>query len=119
MCQFCCWKVELKQDKGHNHKSHTNVDVRTGCKTFIQFHIDKDAKWTATHHDIEHNPPLCSPSKLHLLPSHQEVSDEDILFIKQLRESGVGVAEAYRVLKKQVGGSPSLGYGLRLSLIHI
>jgi len=56
---------------------------------------------------------LCSPSKRHLLPSHREVYEEDILFVKQLRELGIGIADAYRVLKKQAGGSPSLGYGLR------
>ena len=41
------------------------------------------------------------------------MSKEDILFVKQHRELGIGVADAYRVLKKQVRGSPSLVYGLR------
>ena len=113
MRQFCCWKAGFKQDKGKNHKDHTNIDVRTGCKALIQFHIDEDGKWIATRHVIEHNHALCSPSKRHLLPSHREVSEEDILFVKQLRESGIGVADTYRVLKKQACGSPSLGYGLR------
>ena len=99
----------MKQDHGHNHKGHTNVNVRVGCKAFIQFHIDEDGKWTATRHDIEYNHPLCSPSKRHLFPSHRQVSEDDILFVKQLGKSGVGVANAYYVLKKQVGGSPSLG----------
>ena len=113
MGQFCCWKVGFKQNKGQNHKDYTNTDVRTSCKAFIQFHIDEDGKWIVTHHDTEHNHALCSPSQRQLLPSHREVSKEDILFFKQLRDSGIGVADAYHVLKKQVGGSPSLGYDLR------
>ena len=55
MRQFCCWKVGFKQDKCQHHKDHTNVDVRTGCKAFIQFHIDEDGKWNVTRHDTEHN----------------------------------------------------------------
>ena len=113
MHQFCCWKAEFKQDKGRHHKDHTNVDVRNGCKTFVQFRIDEDGKWIVTQHDTERNHDLCSPSKQHLLPSHRGVSEEDILFVKQLRELGIGLADAYRVLKKQVRSSPSLGYGLR------
>jgi len=75
--------------------------------------MDEDGKWIVTRHDTEHNHALYSPSKRHLLPSHREVSEEDILFVKQLRELGIRVADAYRVLKEQVGGFPSLGYGLR------
>jgi len=41
------------------------------------------------------------------------VSEDDILFVKQLKESAIGIADTYHVLKKQVGGSPCLGYGLR------
>jgi len=100
MRQFCCWKEEFQRDKGQRHKEHCNVDVRTGCKAFIQFHIDEDGNWIATQHEAEHNHPLCSPSKRHLLPSHREVSENNILFVEQLRELGIGVADTYRVLKK-------------------
>ena len=47
------------------------------------------------------------------MPSHQEVSDENILFVKQFRESGIGVADAFHVLKKQSRGSLCLECGLR------
>ena len=87
--------------------------IRTGCKAFIQFHIDEDGKWLAPQHEIEYNHPLRSPNKQHLLPSHRQVSEDDILFVKQLRESGIGIADTCCVLKKQVGGSPCLCYGLR------
>jgi len=113
MRPFCCWKVGLKQDKCQHHKDHTNVDVRTGCRAFIQFHIDEGGKWIVTRYDTEHNHALCSLSKRHLLHLYREASEGDILFVKQLREAGIGVADAYRMLKKQAGGSPYLGYGLR------
>jgi len=41
------------------------------------------------------------------------VSKANILFVKQLRESGIRIADMCCVLKKQAGGSPYLGYGLR------
>ena len=87
--------------------------MRIGCKAFIQFHVDEDGKWIVTRHETDHDHALYSPSKRHLLPSHREVSEEDISFVKQLRESGIGIADAYCVLKKQAEGSPSLGYGLQ------
>jgi len=114
MRRFCCWKEGFKQDKCQKHKDHTNVVARIGCKEFIRFHIDEDGKWLATRHETEHNHPLCSPGKRHLLPSYREVSEDDILFVKQLIYLGIGVANTYRVLKKQAGGPPYLGYGLRV-----
>jgi len=113
MCQFCCWKEGFKQDKGQKHKDHTNVDVGTGCKACIQFHIDEDEKWLATRCETDHNHPLCSSDKRHLLPSHRQVSEDDILFFKQLRVSGIGITDTYRVLNKQARGPPCLCYGLR------
>ena len=53
MHQVCYWKEGFKHNKGQNHKGQTNVEVRTGCKTFIQFYIDEDGKWIATQHDTE------------------------------------------------------------------
>ena len=49
----------------------------------------------------------------HLLPFHRELSEDYILFIKQLRDSDIGVANTYRVIKKQTRGTPCLGYRLR------
>jgi len=51
-------------------------------------------------HIIEYNHLLCSPSKRYLLPSQREVSEEDILFVKQLRKLGIRIGDAYPVLKK-------------------
>jgi len=113
MLQVCCWKEGFKQDKGQKHKDHTNVDITTSCKAFIQFHIDENEKWIALWHETENNHPLCNPNKRHMLPSHWEVPEDDILFVKQLREPRIWVADTYCVLKKQLGGSPSLGYGLK------
>ena len=39
--------------------------------------------------------------------------EDNILFVKQLRELGIWVADAYLMRKKEAGGSPCLGYGLR------
>jgi len=69
------------------------VDVKIGCKAFIQFQIDEDENWVVTWHESEYNHPLYSPSKWHLLSSHREIFEDDILFVKQLRESGIGVAD--------------------------
>ena len=54
-------------------------------------------------HNIQHNHALCSPCKRHLLPLHREVFEEDILFVKQLMELGIGIVYAHHVLKKQAG----------------
>ena len=73
--------------------------MRTGCKEYIQFHIDqfhidKNGTWTVTKHNTEHNHPMCNPSERHLLPWHRKVSENDIQYIKQLGDLGVPVAYA-------------------------
>jgi len=46
------------------------------------------------------------------LPSHWKVSSEDLLFVKEVRDAGVRVADAFRVLVKQVGGTPFVCFQL-------
>jgi len=83
---FVVGKRDSSKERGLKHKDHTNVDVRIDYKPFIQFYIDEGGKCIATRHDTKNNHPLCSPSELHLLPSHREMSEDDILFMKQLKE---------------------------------
>ena len=60
----------------------------------------------------EHNHPLCSTNKQHLLPSHEKFPTEDLLFVTKLRDAGVRVADAFHVLIKQAGGASFVGFQL-------
>ena len=97
--QFCCWKEGNKKTNGTRCKQYTKLNVRTGCKAYIQFHVDKNGTWNVTTHNTEHNHPMGSPSKRHFLPSQRKVLENDVQYIKQLSDSGVPVADAIRLLE--------------------
>ena len=48
--------------------------------------------------------------KRHLLRSQRSVSKENLQFMSTLRCSGVKISAALRAMKKDVGGSPNLGF---------
>ena len=64
--------------------------TRTGCKASFRVNYDNsNGKYTVTEFKIEHNHPLTSPNKVHLLRSHRHVSEGDLAQAKALRHVGV------------------------------
>ena len=66
----------------------------------VQFNIGLDGKWIVTKHLAEHSHSLCSTSERFLLPSLRKVSTEHLLLVKELRDLGVQVADAFHGLIK-------------------
>ena len=93
-----------EEDERKRCKQYKQLNARTGCKAYIQFHVDKNGRCTITKHNTEYNRPMCSPSKRHLLPSCRKVPENDIQYIKQLSDSGVPVVDAVQLLEKQAEG---------------
>ena len=79
----------------------------------IQFNINLDGKWNVTKRVAKHNHPLCGTNEQHLLSSHRKVSTEDLLFVTELRDAEVRVADAFCVLKKQAGGASCVSFQLK------
>ena len=104
MKRFWCSKV------GQNAKAlkttvYSKLDVRSDCKAFIQFDVDKNGVWTVTRHEKEYNHELCGSRKTHLFRSHRRVTKNLLIYLQHLKESGIPVCDGIRLLKKQSGDS--------------
>ncbi|XP_019163092.1 PREDICTED: protein FAR1-RELATED SEQUENCE 7-like [Ipomoea nil] len=110
MKRFFCAKAGYKQKPNSGVKLYSKIDMRTGCGAFVQFDVGGDGMWTVTKHLKEHNHELCSFGKSHLLRSHRRVGNNQLEYLKDMKSSGVALADGMRFLKHQSGGSPLVGF---------
>ncbi|XP_057249964.1 protein FAR1-RELATED SEQUENCE 5-like [Beta vulgaris subsp. vulgaris] len=110
MRQMVCWRTGFKNVNNVGHKSYSKVDYRTGCRAYVQFHVDEDDVYTLVAHVMGHNHAMVPLHKRHYIRSHRLVRSEQLAFISNLKRSGIPVADVIRVMRKEVGGSPNLGF---------
>ncbi|XP_019189427.1 PREDICTED: protein FAR1-RELATED SEQUENCE 7-like [Ipomoea nil] len=110
MKMFMCSKAGFKFKANTGVKAYSKIDIRTGCGACVQFDVGKDGLWTVTKHIKVHNHELCAVDKSHLLRSHRNVGDNQLLYLKDLKKIGVAMADGIRFLKHQAGGSPLIGF---------
>ncbi|KAK8940990.1 Protein FAR1-RELATED SEQUENCE 7 [Platanthera zijinensis] len=73
--EYCCSKAGLKNTKKSPMK-YRKSDTRTGCHACITFQADSEGKnWKVTKFVEEHNHPLATETKSHLLRSSRHVSE--------------------------------------------
>jgi len=114
--RYCCSKQGTKRSilsKNEEHidtRSYRKKVTRVGCKAMVQFSIDRNGVWTVTRHDKIHNHPFCDLSKRHLLKSQRTVTPDQLELLKLMHSSRIKVSDVMRLLKKEVGGSPALGF---------
>ncbi|XP_019174289.1 PREDICTED: protein FAR1-RELATED SEQUENCE 5-like [Ipomoea nil] len=113
MKRFYCSKAGFKCKADGGVKLYSKIDTRTGCGAFVQFDVGGDGLWTVAKHMKMHNHELCDLDKSHLLRSHRRVGSNQLSCLKDLKQSGVGVAGGIRFLKHQSGGSPLVGFTSR------
>ncbi|XP_056688553.1 protein FAR1-RELATED SEQUENCE 5-like [Spinacia oleracea] len=110
MKRFLCSCEGVKDEKRKRARSYARLDTRTGCTAFVQFSIGKDGVWTVVNHNMIHNHAMVPLNKRHLIRSQRKVSKEALYFMSTLKASGVKVSDTLRVLRKEVGGSPMVGF---------
>ncbi|XP_056690110.1 protein FAR1-RELATED SEQUENCE 5-like [Spinacia oleracea] len=110
MKRFLCSCEGVKDEKRKRTRSYARLDTRTGCTAFVQFSIGKDGVWTVVNHNMIHNHAMVPLNKRHLIRSQRKVSKEALYFMCTLKASGVKVSDTLRVLRKEVGGSPLVGF---------
>ncbi|XP_056688638.1 protein FAR1-RELATED SEQUENCE 5-like [Spinacia oleracea] len=110
MKRFLCSCEGVKDEKRKRTRSYARLDTRTGCTAFVQFSIGKDGVWTVVNHNMIHNHVMVPLNKRHLIRSQRKVSKEALYFMSTLKASGVKVSDTLRVLRKEVGGSPMVGF---------
>ncbi|XP_019161201.1 PREDICTED: protein FAR1-RELATED SEQUENCE 5-like [Ipomoea nil] len=104
-------KAGFKRNLGKG--CYAKVDGRTCCPALVQFDVDGNGMWTASKHEKLHNHDLVPPSKSYHLQSHRMVSRNHLSYLKDLKKSGVFVADGIRFIKTQSSGSPRVGFTSR------
>ncbi|XP_019172854.1 PREDICTED: protein FAR1-RELATED SEQUENCE 5-like [Ipomoea nil] len=94
MKRFFCAKVGYKEKPNSGVKVYSKIDIRTGYGTLVQFDVDGNGMWTVTKHVKEHNHELCSFGKSHLPRSHRRVGNNHLEYLKDMKKSGVALADA-------------------------
>ncbi|XP_019161905.1 PREDICTED: protein FAR1-RELATED SEQUENCE 7-like [Ipomoea nil] len=110
MKMFMCSKAGFKVKANAGVRAYSKIDTRSGCGACVQFDVGEDGLWTVTKHVKVHNHELCAVDKSHLLRSHRNVGDNQLLYLKDLKKSGVAMADGIRFLKHQARGSPLVGF---------
>ncbi|XP_019166940.1 PREDICTED: protein FAR1-RELATED SEQUENCE 5-like [Ipomoea nil] len=110
MKRFFCAKAGYKEKPNSGVKLYLKIDIRNGCGALVQFGVGGDEMWTVIKHVKEHNHELCSFGKSHLLRSHRRVGNNHLEYLKDMKNSGVALADGMRFLKRQSGGSPLVGF---------
>ncbi|KAH9604040.1 hypothetical protein KSS87_000726 [Heliosperma pusillum] len=107
--EFCCCKEGNKAEKGTLGKHYSKLSRRTGCKAMVSFKII-DGKYVCSRHEMVHNHEFCHPGEVHLLRSLKKIDDSEVKYLVHLRSSGIGIADGFRSLVKEAGGSHVVGF---------
>lgn len=112
MRKFLCSNAGLKYDGKviTEPRKYEKLDTRTDCKALVKFNIDKSGIYTLVQHEMVHNHELIPPEQTHNLRSQRKVLEEQQQFMSNLKKSGAGVNNSYRVMRNEAGGSPLLGF---------
>ncbi|XP_074560767.1 protein FAR1-RELATED SEQUENCE 5-like [Curcuma longa] len=116
---FVCFKQGLtddqrnKQTKGEGvqqRKERQRGEVRTGCKSMISLVKNQTgSNWKVATFVESHNHPLSTPSKVHLLRSHRNVSAAKKKLTQQFSEANVPTCQQMRILEIEYGGPELVG----------
>ncbi|KAK9669108.1 hypothetical protein RND81_13G109600 [Saponaria officinalis] len=107
--EFCCFKQGNKAIKGNLGKQYSKLSRRTGCNAMVSFKI-VDGKYECSRHEMVHNHEFCHPSEVSHLRCHRKIDSSEVKYLVHLRTSGIRLADGFRSLVKEAGGSHVVGF---------
>ncbi|KAL2486569.1 Protein FAR1-RELATED SEQUENCE 5 [Abeliophyllum distichum] len=91
---------------GERNRGH----VRCGCNARLSVVKQQTGEgWVVSTFVEEHNHPLATPSRVHLLRSHRGVSKTKKALVQQFSEANISTCQQVRLLEIDVGGPSSIG----------
>lgn len=91
---LCSNEGTRKEHRTHVTKKPRALE-RTNCLARIEFKVNRDGMWVVNKFLDEHNHPLASPNKIHMLRSHRKKLPVQRAFITEMDYIGVKPAQAY------------------------
>ncbi|KAL2511929.1 Protein FAR1-RELATED SEQUENCE 5 [Abeliophyllum distichum] len=91
---------------GERNRGH----VRCGCNARLSVVKQQNGeRWVVSKFVEEHNHPLATPSRVHLLRSHRGVSKTKKTLMQQFSDANIPTCQQVRLLEIDAGGPSSLG----------
>ncbi|CAH9144779.1 unnamed protein product [Cuscuta epithymum] len=94
-------KIVFERNRGHS---------RCGCPA--KMHVSRNRQsnlWTVTGFEKIHNHDLVSPSKIHLIRSHREVSSSKRILMNEWGDANIETHTQIRLLENEAGGLSTMG----------
>jgi len=91
---LCSNEGTRKEHRTHVTKKPRALE-RTNCLARIEFKVNRDNVWVINKFVDEHNHPLASPNKIHMLRSHRKKLPIQRAFITDMDYIGVKPTQAY------------------------
>ncbi|XP_021852147.2 protein FAR1-RELATED SEQUENCE 5-like [Spinacia oleracea] len=110
MRRFLCSNSGFEDVKKETLRKYERSEMRTGCTAFTQFSITKDGVWAVARHNMTHNHHMIPANKRYLLRSQRDITGEQLKYLSAMKASGCRVSDLLRAMRKEVGGSPNLGF---------
>ncbi|KZV14291.1 hypothetical protein F511_43796, partial [Dorcoceras hygrometricum] len=102
------WNNQAKV--GQEKQERSRGGVRTGCKSRISIvKVQTGPNWAVSNFIESHNHPLSTPSKVHLLRSHRNVSAAKKSLTQQFSEANVPTCQQMQLLEIEYGGLERVG----------
>ncbi|XP_004291805.1 PREDICTED: protein FAR1-RELATED SEQUENCE 5-like [Fragaria vesca subsp. vesca] len=105
--EFCCYKEGHSKKKTVQPKKQKGI-VRTGCLAKIVA-VKRSSMYVVTQFMEAHNHPLTSRDRVHLLPSHCQVSNATKCLTMELGLVNIPTHQQISFLEVQSGGIENMG----------
>ncbi|XP_042458601.1 protein FAR1-RELATED SEQUENCE 5-like [Zingiber officinale] len=102
------WNKHAKGDQ--RIRERARGEVRTGCKSNISLVKEQTGSiWVVTNFIEDYNHPLSTPSKVHLLRSHRNISTTKKELIQQFSEANMSTCQPMQLLEIEYDGPERVG----------
>ncbi|XP_073128254.1 protein FAR1-RELATED SEQUENCE 5-like [Henckelia pumila] len=102
------WSKEANSDKPRQNRDRR--DIRSGCKAKISVVNEQHGTgWMISTFVENHNHPLATPSKVHLLRSHRSVFVSKKALSQQFAEANIPTFQQMRIFEIDHGGPENVG----------
>ena len=105
-----CSKEGVKGKHCTHETKKEQASTRTSCTARVQFRITREGIWNIQKVILEHNHPMVTPDKSHMLRSQRQLIDVDKHMINQMRTAGIRQSEIYNFYEEWCGGAENVPF---------
>ncbi|KAF8391790.1 hypothetical protein HHK36_022024 [Tetracentron sinense] len=98
-----------KKDHRRVNVKKVHVETRTGCMARLVIGLNDYDTWVVKVFVANHNHPVVTPSRAHLLMSERKLQSSHVVRIIEFEDVGVPPVDGIELMAKEAGGKENLG----------